>query len=68
MCNGKLPVPVMADLFAPVPSVARASSPSCTDSAPPVMQFMAHLPRAVVCKHHCWEMSVKYITMECPGS
>ena len=42
-----------------------ANSPSDTDSAPPVTQFTAHLPGAVVCKHCCWEMSVKYVTMEC---
>ena len=33
----------MADLFAPAPSVTRVGSPSYTDSALPVIQFMALL-------------------------
>ena len=56
----------MADLFAPVRGVARAGSPSYTDSTPLVMQFMVHLPGVVVCKHHCSETSIKHITIKCP--
>ena len=63
--HGKFPVPIKPTLFAPIPSAARSSSPSYTDSAPLVVQFTACLSRAVVCKHCCWELSVKYITMEC---
>ena len=64
ICHGKLSVPIMADLFAPVPCVARAGGPSYTDSAPPVTQFTSRLSGAVICKHPYWEMSINYITME----
>ena len=66
MCHGKLPVPITADLFAPILSVARADSPSYTNSTPSMMQFTSRLPGVVVCKHCCWEMSVNHVTMECP--
>ena len=63
--HGKLPIPITADLFAPISSVARASSPSYTNSALSVTQFTACLPKTVVCKHCCWETSIEHITMEC---
>ena len=68
MCHSKLRIPITAHIFAPILSVARAGSPSYTDSASPVIWFNACSPRVVVCKHNCRGTSLEHITMDClPG-
>ena len=64
MCHGKLPIPITAYLFATLRSVARASSPSYTDSTLPAMWFMALLAQNDVLQTLLVGGTVNYITME----